>query len=136
MEPSKKILLIAPCGMNCGVCMAHLRERNRCSGCRGTDPNRPITRLRCKIKNCKVPKEGGAKFCFECQRFPCDTLKRLDARYRSRYKTSVIENLNYIETFGVGKFLRSEKAKWTCAGCGGTICIHKGCCCNCGRKKI
>lgn len=25
--------LIAPCGMNCGVCIAYLREKNRCQGC-------------------------------------------------------------------------------------------------------
>ena len=29
--------LIAPCGMNCGICVGHLREKNRCAGCNSDD---------------------------------------------------------------------------------------------------
>jgi len=29
-----KSSLIAPCGIYCGVCYAHLREKNKCFGCR------------------------------------------------------------------------------------------------------
>ena len=47
-------ILIAPCGMNCCVCMAYLREKNKCPGCRGTDVNKPITRVRCKLKTCEI----------------------------------------------------------------------------------
>lgn len=25
--------LIAPCGMNCGTCIAYLRDKNKCPGC-------------------------------------------------------------------------------------------------------
>jgi hypothetical protein len=34
MSPVDENALIAPCGMNCGVCMAYLREKNKCPGCR------------------------------------------------------------------------------------------------------
>jgi hypothetical protein len=43
--------------MNCGICQAYLREKNNCPGCRGDDTNKPITRVRCKIKNCEVFKK-------------------------------------------------------------------------------
>ena len=28
-----KTRLIAPCGMNCAVCLGYLREKNKCPGC-------------------------------------------------------------------------------------------------------
>lgn len=127
-------LLIAPCGMNCGVCIAYLREKNRCPGCRGTNDNKPITRLRCKIKTCEVFKNGKVKFCYHCDNFPCDNLNRLDKRYRTKYNMSMIENLEYIKNFGTKKFLKNEKLRWTCPKCGGTICVHKGYCLDCEKK--
>ena len=135
IESSNTISLVAPCGMNCGICMAYLRERNKCPGCRGTDPNKPITRVRCKIKNCTIFRTGKAKFCFECGNFPCDNLKHLDTRYRSEYNMSMIENLVTIKKFGMRKFLKNEDIRWTCSQCEGTICVHKGVCIDCEKKK-
>jgi hypothetical protein len=123
--------LIAACGMNCGICMAYLRQKNRCSGCRGSDDNKPITRLECKIKKCD---KSDSEFCFDCEEFPCKRLKNLDKRYRSKYKMSMIENLITIKDFGISRFLKDENLKWTCRKCGGTICIHKGICFSCGEN--
>ena len=69
MESLNKFSLIAPCGMNCGICMAYLRNKNKCSGCRGVDTNKPITRTKCKIKNCLIFQKDKAKFYFECEKF-------------------------------------------------------------------
>jgi hypothetical protein len=133
MESLRTVSLVAPCGMNCGVCIAYLRKTNKCVGCRGTDINKPVTRVKCKIKTCDVFQEGTAKFCFECKNFPCDNLRHLDKRYRTKYNMSMIENLEKIRDFGVREFLRKEKSKWTCSRCAGTICVHKGCCIDCGK---
>jgi hypothetical protein len=46
----------------------------------------------------------------------------------------MIENLENIKKCGIGEFLRNEQIRWTCTECGGTICVHKGCCYDCGRK--
>jgi hypothetical protein len=127
--------LIAPCGMNCGVCMAYLREKNKCPGCRGTDTDKPVTRIRCKIKTCSVFQKGSARFCYECGKFPCDVLNHLDTRYRTKYNMSMIENLVNIKKFGIRKFLKSEERRWTCSRCKGTICVHKGYCIDCGKKR-
>lgn len=125
--------LIAPYGMNCGICMAYLRLKNKCPGCRVDDINKPITRSRCKIKNCEFFQN---EFCFECKEFPCGNLKHLDKRYRTKYNMSMIENLINIKNFGIKKFLISEKDRWTCPQCGGKICVHKGYCFSCGIEKI
>lgn len=63
------------------------------------------------------------KFCFQCKVFPCKKLQSLDKRYRTKYDTSVIENLLQIKTLGVKKFLQSEK-KFTKNG--KIICMHDG----------
>lgn len=132
MEVKDTALLIAPCGINCGVCRAHLRAKNKCPGCRASDTCKPKTRITCSIKTCRVLKDGTAEYCFECENFPCESLKQLDKRYRTKYETSVIENLLSIKTSGIRKFLQREKRKWTCKECGGTICVHTGICSSCG----
>jgi hypothetical protein len=42
-ENNKRKELVAPCGMNCGICIAYLREKNKCPSCRGDDINKSIT---------------------------------------------------------------------------------------------
>ena len=135
MKPLSKIALIAPCGMNCSLCRAYLRDRNKCSGCRSSDTDKPVTRFKCKIKNCSKFQGAKKKYCFECHEFPCDRLKHLDKRYRTKYGMSMIENLESVKAHGIRQFLRDEKVKWVCPKCGGTICVHKGCCHICGNKK-
>jgi hypothetical protein len=125
--------LIAPCGLNCGICMRYLREKNKCPGCRGDDTQKLVGCIRCKIKNCEFFKNENATYCFECPDFPCDKMEHIDNRYRNRYNTSLIENLEDIKNLGIKEFLKNEDAKWTCSKCGGTICVHKGYCSNCGQ---
>jgi hypothetical protein len=126
-----KSSLIAPCGMNCSVCMAYLREKNTCPGCRFFHKKEPVTIAKCKIKNCTTLKKGEIKFCFTCKQYPCERIKHMDRRYRTRYHMSTIENLENIKKSGVRAFLNKEKTRWTCPQCGGTICVHRGICYQC-----
>ena len=135
MKSLNKISLVAPCGMNCGICMAYLREKNKCPGCRAEDTNKAVSVIRCKIMNCEVIQKGKVKFCFECDNYPCKNLKHLDKRYRTKYSMSMIENLGYIRKYGIKKFVRNEEKRWSCSKCGGTICVHRGYCYGCGKKK-
>lgn len=135
MTSKNKILLIASCGMNCGICRAYLRLKNKCHGCKVDNINKPVSCIHCKIKNCCVFQNGKVKFCFECKEFPCDRLKHLDKRYRTKYNMSMIENLGNIKKNGIRKFVRNEKMRWSCSKCCGTICVHNGLCSNCGIKK-
>jgi hypothetical protein len=133
MQSLNKTSLIAPCGMNCGICMAYLREKNTCPGCRLFDRKKPVSIARCKIKNCEVVQKGKVKFCFECESFPCGRVRHLDKRYRTRYAMSMIENLENIQRNGIRKFLQSEKVRWACPDCGGPICVHNRYCYSCKK---
>jgi hypothetical protein len=115
-----KSSLIAPCGMNCNICKAHLREKNKCPGCRFFNAKEPVSIARCKIKNCKKLK--GKKFCFSCKTFPCERLKHLDKRYRTKYSMSEIDNLKFIKEKGVKKFIDHEKKRWIKAN--KVYCVH------------
>lgn len=109
--------LIAPCGMNCGLCRAYLREKNRCPGCN----NGPtmFSCVNCKMRNCQSRK---GKYCFDCEKFPCDRLKHLDKRYRDKYEMSEIENLKSIRDIGIEKFVENERKKWQTEK--GVYCVH------------
>jgi hypothetical protein len=134
MRSSTKISLVAPCGMNCSVCRAYLRDNNRCLGCREEETLKPVSILRCKIRNCTVFQKGSEQYCFKCKEFPCINLKHLDKRYRTRYNTSVIANLENIRDLGIRQFVRNEHLKWTCSQCAGTISVHTGSCRDCGKR--
>ena len=128
--------LIAPCGMNCGICLGYLREKNKCPGCRDRDENKPGYRVKCIIKNCPVLKENKMKFCSDkCDKYPCKRLKNLDKRYRTKYGMSMIENLENIKKFGIRNFVNSEKTRWKCKKCGSIICVHRNFCLKCGEKR-
>lgn len=133
--------LIAPCGMNCSLCIAyHFREldinkqgfhRRYCPGC--------IPRAEhCKHMGdvCEKLGQGRVRFCTECEDYPCKRLKALDNRYRSKYHMSMLENLDYIEAQGMEAFLSKEADKWKCNKCGGKICCHNGLCLKCDLDKL
>ncbi len=111
--------LIAACGMNCGICRAYLRPKNPCRGCRKAEQNRPRTREHCRLRVCK--KRTG-RFCFSCADFPCERLKHLDKRYRTRYGMSEIENLEYVRDRGLRAFMKRETTRWVSDQ--GVFCVH------------
>jgi len=121
--------MIALCGMNCGICKMHLREDKKCPGCNsGRKVNGRC--IKCGINLCK---ERQGKFCFECDKFPCERLKRLDKRYQDKYGMSEIDNLNKIKEIGLNEFMKSENNRWVCPNCGGVICVHDGKCYGCEK---
>jgi hypothetical protein len=133
MAQLKQSELIAPCGMNCGICYAFLREKNRCAGCRDDQYLKPASRFRCKIKNCDFYSDEKKNFCYQCKDFPSKNLKHLDNRYKLKYNMSMIENLISIKTGGIRKFIKSEEVRWMCSECGGTVCVHKKKCMECSN---
>jgi hypothetical protein len=111
--------LIAPCGMNCGICRAHLRENNPCHGCNDIGQNQPKTREHCRLRLCE---ERKGKFCYGCAEFPCKRLRQLDHRYQTRYGISEIENLVYIRNNGIKRFIEGEYKR--CVFDEGILCVH------------
>ena len=125
---------IAPCGMNCGTCIAYLRNKKPCTGCWSND-EKPKHCTICVIKNCDYLAKTDSYFCFECEKYPCTRLKNLDKRYKTNYQISLIENLNQIKTVGLSQFLTTENSKWICKYCGNTICVHRDFCIVCQKKR-
>jgi hypothetical protein len=106
--------LIAPCGMNCGLCSSYLALtsdlKNKgvkmpyCTGCRAR--NKQCAFLK---KSCARLRKSEVDFCFECPDFPCGQLKKLDARYKSRYRMSMIANSRFIKEQGMQKFMEEQE---------------------------
>jgi hypothetical protein len=125
---------IAPCGMNCRLCRAYVRDKKSCPGCRGDDRLKSKSCVTCRVKNCEPIVKGRAKYCFSCENFPCATLNHLDKRYRDKYGMSMIDNLESIREFGIRHFIGREKERWACPECGALICVHKPQCLSCEHK--
>jgi hypothetical protein len=125
--------LIAPCGMNCRLCYAYQREKKKCSGCRNESDIKYKTKgcTSCIIKNCPTIKNNDSGFCYECDKFPCQRLKQLDKRYRTKYHMSMLENLEAIKEYGLDAFLQQEEKRWTCSECGSLVSVHKEACLKC-----
>ncbi len=127
-------ILIAPCGIDCRLCRAYMRDKLACPGCRGGDANKARTCVTCRIKNCAKLAGGGLRYCFECEEFPCALLKHLDKRYRTRYATSPVDNLLNIRDRGIRAFVEGENRKWACPECGALLCMHTPQCLACGTN--
>jgi hypothetical protein len=126
--------MIAPCGMNCALCMAYQREKNRCRSCLGPDDQKPNQCVRCVVVTCEIRRDLGLKYCSgKCGKYPCRRLKQLDKRYSTKYHMSMLDNLEYISRHGIRKFVRKEKERWSCLECGGVMNIHRHKCSRCGE---
>ena len=123
--------LIAPCGMNCGTCIGYLREKKKCPGCRSMTIDKAISVQRCIIPKCIHLEKTTSKFCYDCDKYPCKRLKQLDKRYRTKYKTSFIENLANIKEKGIDNFLIFESKRRTCPKCGSVLSVHRENCLRC-----
>lgn len=128
-------IMIAPCGINCGTCMAYQRDRNRCKGCLNPDERKPKTRVLCKIKNCEKRLALESRLCCDCDVFPCDRIKHIDRRYSIKYHTSLIKNLKTLGDIGMSRYLEEEKRKWTCPNCRSTLSVHSEVCPACGFPR-
>ena len=134
-------ILIAPCGMNCNICAGYLARKYDvrargvkqpyCASCR-------IRNKQCAFlkKRCLLILTGKITYCYQCQEFPCSRLRALDRRYRANFRMSMIENLVYIQKWGVALFLQREEEKWRCRECGEVISCHNGICYNCGLERF
>ena len=130
-----KAELIAPCGMNCALCVGYFgynlnggKRKVACVGCRPRNKSCAFVKKRCKLLT-----KNEVEFCFECIDFPCDQLEKLDGKYREKYNMSMIENLFFIKKQGMEDFLKQQTEKYKCPECGETICVHNRKCYACSK---
>ncbi|NIM46551.1 MAG: DUF3795 domain-containing protein [Candidatus Aenigmarchaeota archaeon] len=135
--------LVAPCGINCAYCLAYLNyskspDKNDvfkfkgkyCSGCIPRDKHCGFLKQRCfNLKNKKV------RFCYECAKFPCENLQKLDKRYEKKgWNNSFSGNNKRIKEVGIERFIEEQNKKFRCPKCSGPIYIQGGKCYDCGFK--
>ena len=130
--------LIAPCGMNCAVCSRYLAyannlKKSQCSGCRPSNNKCSYLFGKCTGINSSLEGNADAKFCFECDQYPCKEINRMDKRYRNNYEMSVKENLRAIKNNGITQFIGAQYKAYNCPNCGGLISIHNKKCFKCHK---
>jgi hypothetical protein len=129
--------LIAPCGINCGVCKAYLAysrgvpkkkgQVSHCTGCQVRDKQCAFIK-----KDCEKLRKKQIRFCYQCTDMPCDHLAKLDKHYMARYGLSMVENLKILKEKGVEAFLKGQAEKYRCPSCGDVVSVHDGKCYKCG----
>jgi catechol 2,3-dioxygenase-like lactoylglutathione lyase family enzyme len=128
--------LIAPCGMNCRICIGYFgytmngnKRKMRCIGCKPRDKSCAFLKKYCK----KLTKKE-LDYCYECSDFPCYHLNKIDNLYQERYNMSMIKNIKDIKSYGMKKFLKEQHIRYKCQECSGVICVHNGKCYSCGKE--
>ena len=131
--------LVAPCGINCGICKAYLAysrgvptKKGKISHCMGCLPrNKNCAFIK---RNCEKIRKKQIRFCYQCAEMPCRRLAHLDEHYRHSYAMSMVENQKEIKTKGIDSFLRSQAEKYRCPNCGDVVSVHDGKCYACGYQ--
>lgn len=123
--------MVAPCGICCTFCYVAQKKKKACPGCRATGEGKPNHCRKCKIKDCI--EEKGLTLCSECSDFPCILIKRMDTSYRTRYRESLVKNMELIKEQGMENFLASEAQRLRCPTCGGAVSMHDKLCSECGK---
>lgn len=119
--------LVAPCGLNCGICPVYLAnqnpdlaktiaERNHitleeavCQGCHGEKGCIKINGATlCQTYDC-VHNEKNLDFCYECDDFPCGKLAPCADRAKEIPHNTKIYNLLSIRKMGMDKWLEQSQ---------------------------
>jgi len=120
MITSERINLVAPCGIDCGLCELYICRDNLslraylvsrgipdaslpCAGCRGVHGGCPVITGTCETYTCVHDK--GVAFCFECGDFPCSKLNPAADRADVLPHNTKVFNLCTIQRLGVEGFV-------------------------------
>lgn len=111
--------LVAPCGMDCGICELYTcrtnvrlfsaltlrgipEEKIPCEGCRSVEGNCPVIPEKCETFKCVQEKK--VEFCYECSDFPCEKLQPSSKRADVLPHNMKVFNLCTIRRDGVERF--------------------------------
>jgi hypothetical protein len=125
MSVKERLALVAPCGIDCGLCSLHTckddpqvlerlvsrgipREKLPCAGCRGVQGNCPVIGGTCATYTCVTEKK--VEFCSRCGDFPCSKLNPAADRADVLPHNVKMFNLCTIERLGVDGFVKESAA--------------------------
>jgi len=115
-EMDNRKSLIAPCGLDCGICELYLSREDEqlrealiskgipeavlpCDGCRATEGGCPVIDEKCVTFECAEAKE--ISFCSQCSDFPCMKLAPAADRADTLPHNTKLYNLCIIRSHGV-----------------------------------
>lgn len=120
MNKEDRLLLVAPCGIDCGTCELYLSKDNSqllehlvsigipeekipCQGCRSIQGKCPIMSETCATYKCVS--EKNIDFCYKCDEFPCVKVQPTADRANTLPHNMKIYNLCKIEKGGLKSFI-------------------------------
>jgi hypothetical protein len=135
-----RIGMVAPCGIDCGICELHTltlndelyqrmigqgipKEKLPCPGCRAVEGDCPVKPSICDTWTCA--KENELEFCSACTDFPCNRLQPAADRADVLPHNLKVFNLCKINQIGLKAFIEQSseiKLKYYC----GKIVIGNG----------
>ncbi len=123
MEKTERMEIVAPCGIDCGICELYIckdnpqlfnyllgrgipEEKLPCKGCRAVAGNCPVLGMKCATYKCVV--EHKVDFCYECNEFPCLKLHPSADRAEVLPHNLKVFNLNKIQRSGLEAFIEQS----------------------------
>ena len=120
MTDKKRLDMVAPCGIDCGICelvtcadnpqmmealVAHgiPREKLPCAGCRNVRGDCPVLGVTCETYLCVKDKK--VELCNQCMEFPCSKLSPASDRANVLPHNMKVFNLCTIRRLGVDRFV-------------------------------
>lgn len=124
MSTVERLKLVAPCGIDCGICELHVcRDDSRlfdsliekgipsdkipCEGCRSVKGNSPVIGATCETYLCVLEKKK--EFCYQCDEFPCDKLHPAVDRADVLPHNMKVFNLCTIKKIGIDAFTETSR---------------------------
>ena len=124
MTPSERLQMVAPCGIDCGICelftcgenpalMERLTARGipgdklPCPGCRAVEGRCPVIGETCATYACVI--ERRVHFCYQCEDFPCERLHPAADRADVLPHNLKIHNLCVIQKRGAQGLIKQSK---------------------------
>ncbi len=121
MNFNARTVLVAPCGIDCGICELHQckddeklydrlvergmpKEKLPCRGCRPTGGDCPVIQGECRTYSCVKGKK--IDFCGDCDEFPCNRLQPCSDRAGILPHNMKVFNLCVVKRDGVEGFTK------------------------------
>jgi hypothetical protein len=123
MASKKRLNLVAPCGIDCGICELYTcghdhelfnkliemdmpKEKLPCDGCRSVEGACPVIGEICETYKCALEKK--VEFCYDCNEFPCERLQPAADRAVILPHNMKIFNLCTIKHMGLDAFVKKS----------------------------
>lgn len=125
MNSNKREGLVAKCGLDCSICELYLSKDNPaifdklmslgiskeilpCPGCNALAGKCPMITDTCATYKCAEEKE--LRYCFECEKFPCEKYQPLVDGANKYPHNLKIYNLTIIRNHGIDELLKKSKS--------------------------